>query len=336
MNRISRQGWGAPAPKKALQEQHFPVSLAFQHHTVTSVSSDPIADMHKVTNYNTYVDVPYHDVIHPDGTVLTGRYLNGKPALGAHTSGKNTVSVGIALLGRYDQDVQPSDKALEALAEVLNEYVSNGWLTPVFDYKAHSDAPYATACCGKNLKAQLKVIYAMAQGYITGTPTSPTPVSVPQVPQAPVSNVPVYPMLLMQGTKGNFVRQAQAQLIARGYALPKYGADGGFGDETLSAVKAFQKDAGLDVDGKVGKLTWNALFKTNVAPAPKQVPQYPGLIVQGSSNVAAVKSVQAKLGVKADGDFGKLTKAAVIAFQKSKGLDPDGKVGPNTWRALFS
>lgn len=35
-----------------------------------------------------------------------------------------------------------------------------------------------------------------------------------------------------------------------------------------------------------------------------------------------------------DGNFGPVTKAAVIAFQRSKGLQPDGKVGPNTLSAI--
>ena len=47
--------------------------------------------------------------------------------------------------------------------------------------------------------------------------------------------------------------------MKKGYALPKYGADGSFGTETLNAVKNFQKDHGLTVDGVVGKTTWKAL-----------------------------------------------------------------------------
>ncbi|MEU6313138.1 peptidoglycan-binding domain-containing protein [Streptomyces sp. NPDC047014] len=35
-----------------------------------------------------------------------------------------------------------------------------------------------------------------------------------------------------------------------------------------------------------------------------------------------------------DGDFGKATEDAVKAFQRSRGLAVDGKVGPNTWRKL--
>jgi len=37
-----------------------------------------------------------------------------------------------------------------------------------------------------------------------------------------------------------------------------------------------------------------------------------------------------------DGDFGGGTDAAVRAFQRSKGLDVDGQVGPTTWAALFA
>lgn len=47
-----------------------------------------------------------------------------------------------------------------------------------------------------------------------------------------------------------------------------------------------------------------------------------------------VKTVQSRLRIAADGQFGPQTKRAVIAFQKAHGLTSDGVVGPVTWRAL--
>ncbi|MFH9003902.1 protein kinase [Streptomyces afghaniensis] len=41
-------------------------------------------------------------------------------------------------------------------------------------------------------------------------------------------------------------------------------------------------------------------------------------------------------GAGVDGRFGKDTATAVRGFQRAKGLDPDGKVGPRTWAALRS
>lgn len=67
-----------------------------------------------------------------------------------------------------------------------------------------------------------------------------------------------YPTL-KKGSKGANVTKLQKLLMEKGYALPKYGADGSFGTETLNAVKNFQEDHGLTVDGVVGQKTWEAL-----------------------------------------------------------------------------
>lgn len=54
-------------------------------------------------------------------------------------------------------------------------------------------------------------------------------------------------------------------------------------------------------------------------------------------DVVQLQARLAELGFlsgKADGDFGPATEAALIAFQKSKGLQADGIAGPNTLAAL--
>ncbi len=65
--------------------------------------------------------------------------------------------------------------------------------------------------------------------------------------------------VLRMGSVGYWVTEAQLRLIAHGFPLKIYGADGIFGEETLSAVKAFQTALGLTVDGSIGADTWEEL-----------------------------------------------------------------------------
>ena len=48
-----------------------------------------------------------------------------------------------------------------------------------------------------------------------------------------------------------------------------------------------------------------------------------------------VKKLQTKLGLSADGDFGKNTEEAVKSFQLKNTLTPDGIVGDNTWNKII-
>lgn len=72
---------------------------------------------------------------------------------------------------------------------------------------------------------------------------------------------------IRKGDKGPVVKYAQQLLLDRGYKLPKYGADGDYGSETVAAVKAFQKDWGLTQDGIIGPKTWAMLKSSPEAPA---------------------------------------------------------------------
>ena len=66
--------------------------------------------------------------------------------------------------------------------------------------------------------------------------------------------------ILKRGMKGDDVRRLQQRLMELGYALHKYGADGEYGSETATAVKAFQLDRGLEADGIAGEATLAALY----------------------------------------------------------------------------
>ena len=66
--------------------------------------------------------------------------------------------------------------------------------------------------------------------------------------------------VVRKGAKGNITKLIQKRLLSLDYKLPKWGADGGFGDETVEAIKAFQIDKSLSVDGVVGQDTWRELL----------------------------------------------------------------------------
>lgn len=66
--------------------------------------------------------------------------------------------------------------------------------------------------------------------------------------------------LLKKGCKGEDVKMLQTLLMELGYKLEKYGADGDFGSETEKYLKQFQSAAGIEVDGKYGEETHEALM----------------------------------------------------------------------------
>ena len=116
--------------------------------------------------------------------------------------------------------------------------------------------------------------------------------------------------ILQLGSSGTYVIELQTKLINLGYSCGDTGADGIFGDDTYRAVRMFQQNNNLSVDGKVGPKTWEKLETAS----PNQPTNTP-LLVLGSSG-EAVKRLQKRLleleydcGVSgADGKFGTATK----------------------------
>ena len=62
---------------------------------------------------------------------------------------------------------------------------------------------------------------------------------------------------------GSDVVIIQRILVSKGYDIGSYGVDGKFGKNTETAVKKFQAEHGLQVDGIVGVKTWAMLEKYN-------------------------------------------------------------------------
>lgn len=104
------------------------------------------------------------------------------------------------------------------------------------------------------------------------------------------------------------VRQYQTNL-KHFYAYYTGAIDGIAGAGTKAAVRAFQRDHGLTVDG---------IYGTNT----------------NAKLVACIKSLQAKIGVTQDGLVGTNTINAIKAVQRKYGLTVDGIAGTATFSAL--
>ncbi len=120
--------------------------------------------------------------------------------------------------------------------------------------------------------------------------------------------------ILLRGLRGEPVKRLQAKLGVD--------ADGIFGGGTEKALKDYQKENGLQVDGIAGPDTF------------AQMGLYDLVLLRRGTRGSTVKAMQEKLGIDADGKFGSGTEKAVKAYQAENGLTADGIVGPNTLAKL--
>jgi peptidoglycan hydrolase-like protein with peptidoglycan-binding domain len=148
---------------------------------------------------------------------------------------------------------------------------------------------------------------------------------------------------LSWGSTGPRVVELQQQLTAAGYPTP---VTGKYFAKTVESVKRYQADHGLLVDGVAGPITQASL--SSVAPhtpATGGPTPAPSTELTGSPAMKRgmqgplVKVLQQRLNhhgasLAVDGDFGKVTEAAVRAFQAANGISTTGVVGKLTAKKL--
>jgi peptidoglycan hydrolase-like protein with peptidoglycan-binding domain len=126
---------------------------------------------------------------------------------------------------------------------------------------------------------------------------------------------------------------AALQVAMGGLGLYPHPVDGISGPWTQGAVRTFQSQHGLTVDGIAGPKTRLALGrrgKPNLGARPLQ---------QGKRgwDVAALQFLLAWRGFPSgaiDGGFGPHAEAALVRYQRWAGLSADGRAGPATLRSL--
>lgn len=135
-------------------------------------------------------------------------------------------------------------------------------------------------------------------------------------------------------------------------AINKLTVDNAFGTNTENAVKRFQRQFGLTIDGVIGQNTWNRIITVrDGVQSGNRVhvnPPYPNVVLQRGSTGDSVRCIQSYLNIiraatgaawpflTVDGNFGANTATAVTSYQAVHGLTVDGKVGPATWSSIVN
>ncbi len=144
------------------------------------------------------------------------------------------------------------------------------------------------------------------------------------------------PLLQIGDRSSDDVRRLQEKLAEVGYNPGEI--DSKFGLATERAVKQFQRDRQLTVNGTADSQTWDALLN-NISPVQKSLVNN-SLVLQKGDRSQDVSYLQRLLREKGfnpgivDGVFGSRTEAAVKEFQSEQGLVIDGKARPETLQAL--
>ncbi|NBC05438.1 MAG: hypothetical protein GVY20_17265, partial [Bacteroidetes bacterium] len=184
---VTRTDWGSPDG----QEPSGPVSLTnvthqIVHHTAgKNSSSDWPAVVRSIWEYhvntNGWSDIGYNWLIDPNGVIYQGRgWFNGNDeVLGAHFCGTNSNTMGIALMGNFEE-VKPTLDSQNSLIELLSWKSDEKNIDPIgkdfhpssgfnlFTISGHRDG-CSTLCPGENLYMNLPQIRINVQEKIGST-----------------------------------------------------------------------------------------------------------------------------------------------------------------------
>lgn len=193
----------------------------------------------------------------------------------------------------------------------------------------------ADGVCGS---ATISALFSANAAY-NGTAPTATPVTSTQI-VITEDNV----TKIETGSIGVAVLNLQKRLYELGYYIPRL--DGVYLENDMNAVKSFQQVNGLTVDGVAGYETQKLLYSSKAKEAPVNASSEEGTTPYATlrygdtgNEVLEMQNRLIALGYLsglADGNFGLLTKAAVVRFQRENNLVRDGVAGSKTLAALYS
>uniref|UniRef100_A0A3Q3JER2 Peptidoglycan-recognition protein n=1 Tax=Monopterus albus TaxID=43700 RepID=A0A3Q3JER2_MONAL len=159
VNIVSRLQWGAAAPQQRAILKGSAQRVVIHHTALQSYKGLAECKNHLVSIQRMHMkergfdDIGYNFLVGGDGIVFEGR---GWGVVGAHTKGNNYDSLGIALMGNFNDDT-PSKEAISSVKQLLQSGVSQGFLHPEFVLLGHRDLG-DTQCPGEKLYAALPTL----------------------------------------------------------------------------------------------------------------------------------------------------------------------------------
>lgn len=222
----------------AFEKPQRPIDRVFVHCSASDRLEhddiEVIRDWH--VNGHGWSDIGYHYFIKKDGTIEPGRDLEWTPAA---QKGNNIGTIAICLHGlAVEKFSRPQFRSVIELCEEINSAYQG---TVSF----HGHREVSSKSCP--VFSYSEVLGLDDHGSMDFAPTL--------TPEIPIPLDADRPTLRLMDT-GPAVLEIQNLLAAQGFETA---ADGAFGQLTLAAVKQFQEGKMLNVDGIVGRKTWELL-----------------------------------------------------------------------------
>lgn len=247
MRYISREDWGAIDTGKPLVPFKRKMKGIVFHHT-TGGSDDPFRriqghDRHHVQGRG-WRTIAYNWLVSADGQIFEGRGWT----VGGATKGHNHNTIAISYIGSGDDITDKAKEAIKVVVEATRaKYGDHLYIKCHRDFKA-------TYCPSDTLANWVKG----GMGISEGNPSEVDWDAITKYVLA-IGNILAKKPLRMR-SRGKYVTMLQERLNTRlGLNLA---VDGVFGRNTRNAVKKFQKNYAIKVDGVVGKVTWKHLWIT--------------------------------------------------------------------------
>lgn len=222
MSIVSRESWGARAPKSVVRVSWPSRTEFIVHHSAgpKSQSVRSIQDFHMGSNG--WSDIGYNFLVDEDGTVYEGR---GWLTVGAHAPDHNRSGIGVCFIGN-DNPTLKAMKAVRGLHEDAQRRAGRR-----LKVLGHREV-YSTACPGSKLQSWINA-------------------GMPIEEENELSKLPT----LTVGSKGYDVKTVRWLLGARGYEpADLYSFE--FDAELGKTVNKFKKVHGLAQDEIWGEQCW--------------------------------------------------------------------------------